>query len=75
MDMNKTMYDMLDEFVVESLLGQINDILNTKSDIYETSVNKVHNLSVLLKTLEYYTDHVTFDDLTKDMKVKIIPKI
>lgn len=74
MDMNKTMYDLFDEFVVQSLMDQVNDILDTKSDIYETSVNKVHTLSMLLKTLEYYTDCNTFDGLTKDLKVKIKPK-
>ena len=74
MDMNKTMYDLFDEFIVQSLMDQVNGILDTESDIYETSVNKVHTLSMLLKTLDYYTDRSIFDELTKDLKVKIKPR-
>jgi len=73
-DMNKTLYEVTNKLFVKSLVNQINYVLDPDADRCETSVNKVHTLSHLFKTLEYFTSPSDFDRLTKHMKVKIKPK-
>jgi hypothetical protein len=66
-------HDITDDIIVESLVEQIYNLSDPKDDKFETPANKVHNLSALLKTLEYYTNEEDFTSLTKDLKIKLNP--
>ena len=63
----------VDDLIVLDLMWHINQMTKASNDIYETPANKIHLLSGLLKTLEYYTTKKEFDTLTKDLKVKMKP--
>ena len=66
-------HDLTDDIIVASLVEQIHNLSDPKDDKFETPANKVHNLSALLKTLEYYTNKEDFTILTKDLKIKLNP--
>jgi hypothetical protein len=66
-------YDSADKLITDSLLYQISYVCKASNDIYETPANKIHNLSAMLKTLEYYTTRAEFVELTKDISVKLKP--
>ena len=63
----------IDDLIVLDLMWHINQMTKASNDVYETPANKIHLLSGLLKTLEYYTTEKEFDGLTKDLKVKMKP--
>jgi hypothetical protein len=66
-------HDSADKIVADSLLYHISYICKSSNDLYETPANKIHNLSAMLKTLEYYTTRAEFVELTKDISVKLKP--
>tara|TARA_R110000744_G_C19283774_1_gene553877 strand:- start:882 stop:1127 length:246 start_codon:yes stop_codon:yes gene_type:complete len=66
-------HDLTDDIIVASLVEQIYNLSDPKDDKFETPANKIHNLSALLKTLEYYTDKEDFTRFTKDLKIKLNP--
>jgi hypothetical protein len=66
-------YDSVNKLIVDDLIYHISYICKASNDIYETPANKIHNLSALLKTLEYYTTRAEFVELTKDVSVKLKP--
>jgi hypothetical protein len=66
-------YESADNLVADSLMYHISYVCKASNDIYETPANKIHNLSALLKTLEYYTTRAEFVELTKDVSVKLKP--
>ena len=61
------------DIVVLSLMWHINNMTKVSHDVYETPTNKIHLLSGLLSTLEFYTTRSEFHELTKDLKVKMKP--
>jgi hypothetical protein len=66
-------HDTTDDILVASLVEKIYNLSDPKDDKFETPANKVHNLSALLRTLEYYTNEEDFTILTKDLKIKLNP--
>tara|TARA_R110000823_G_scaffold184579_2_gene317072 strand:- start:121 stop:363 length:243 start_codon:yes stop_codon:yes gene_type:complete len=66
-------HDLTDDIIVATLVEQIYNLSDPKNDKFETPANKVHELSALLKTLEYYTNEGDFIRLTKDLKIKLNP--
>ena len=63
----------VDDLIVLDLMWHINQMTKASNDVYETPANKIHLLSGLLKTLEFYTTEKEFNDLTKDLKFKMKP--
>ena len=63
----------VDDLIVSDLMWHINQMTKASNDVYETPANKIHLLSGLLKTLDYYTTEEEFNTLTKDLKVKMKP--
>jgi hypothetical protein len=66
-------HESVDKLIVESLMYHISYVCKASNDIYETPVNKIHDLSAMLKTLEYYAGKSNFLELTKDISVKLKP--
>jgi hypothetical protein len=64
---------MEDDIIIESLVGLIYSLSKSSNDVYETPANKVHSLSALLTTLRYYTNESDFNELTKNLKIKLNP--
>jgi hypothetical protein len=66
-------HDSVDKIIVDSLMYHISIMCKAGDDIYETPANKIHRLSAMLNTLEFYTTKSDFLDLTKGMSVKLKP--
>jgi hypothetical protein len=65
--------EIQDQIIVKDLVWNIYNIAKAGKDEYETPANKIHKLSALLVTLEYYTTKSEFDELTKNLSVKLKP--
>ena len=65
--------ESISKVIVDDLVWHIYGIAQPNDDIYETPANKIHTLSYLLSTLEFYTTRDEFKELTKDLKVKMKP--
>jgi hypothetical protein len=66
-------YESVDKLIVDDLMCNISCMCKSSNDIYETPANKIHKISAMLKTLEFYTTRAEFVDLTKDISVKLKP--
>jgi hypothetical protein len=65
--------EMEDKIIVKGLVECIYSLSKSGNDIYETPANKIHNLSALLTTLNYFTGEREFNELTKNLKIKLNP--